>query len=438
MLLEFTDSGFFEKLACFSRPQPVFESVEETVSRVLADVCERGDAAVLHYSRQFDKARLEAEDLRVAPSMLTEAAAALSVEDRTALDEAIRCVRDFHERTLPTSWEAPNPHGAFVGERFYPLNRVGVYIPGGGAPLVSTVVMTVVLAKLAGVPEIAVCTPPRADGEVNRALLAALHVCGVDEVYRIGGIQAIGALAYGTSVVPSVAKIFGPGNAYVIEAKRQVFGTVGIDLLPGPSELMVIADASANPDWVAADLLAQAEHGTGREKLYLATPHRPFLDAVDAALRVQLKTLRHAGTIERVLNHGFARIVTRMLSETAEVANFIAPEHLELHVGLNALDSLSCEITTAGAVFIGADSPTVLGDFTAGPSHTLPTGRTGRFFSGLQVRDFLRRTSTVRYTPQTLEKARGAVAAFSRLEGLDAHGGSLEIRFSESSKGVGL
>ena len=430
-VLTFSEPHFFEKLERFIIEESAdLKAVLDTVATVLAAVRKRGDDAILAYTRQWDKVSLKATDLRVAASRLETAVAALPQEDREAIEAAIQYVRDFHQQTLPQSWKNQNAHGAMVGEHFYPIQRVGLYIPGGNAPLVSTVVMIAVLAQLAGVPEIAVCTPPQSDGEIHEGLLAALGLCRIKEVYRVGGIQAIGALAYGTPSVPAVTKIFGPGNAFVTEAKRQVFGTVGIDLLPGPSEIMVLADQTAHAAFVAADLLSQAEHGSGKEKLFLVTTEPGLVKVVDAHIKTQLAYLRHAAAIENVLRKGYLKIVTDDLDQAIAVANFIAPEHLELHVTESELEDLSDRITTAGAMLMGAASPTVLGDFVAGPSHTLPTGRTGRFTSGLQVRDFMRRTSLVRYQAQNLAAAAPIVETFSRLEGLDAHDHSLKIRLS--------
>ena len=259
-------------------------------------------------------------------------------------------------------------------------------------------------------------------------MLAALSIIGIDEVYKVGGIQAIGAMAYGTKTIPAVDKIYGPGNAYVMEAKRQVLGTVGIDLLPGPSEVMIIADAGANPRHVAADLLAQAEHGSGKEIIYFATTSKSLLGKIEKAIAKQLPTLRHADKCAKILNGRCLAVTCKTLAQAVKVANYIAPEHLELQVAAASIEPLSQQITTAGAILQGYMTPTVLGDFTAGPSHTLPTGRAGRFFSGLQATDFMRRSSTVRYDAKSLAKASPVVETFARLEQLDAHGKSLTIR----------
>jgi histidinol dehydrogenase len=311
---------------------------------------------------------------------------------------------------------------------FHPIRRVGLYVPGGQVPLVSTVLMTATLAKIAGCPQIAVFTPSDSSGRVAPALLAALELVGVEEVYRVGGVQAVGAMAYGTTTIPAVDKVFGPGSAYVCEAKRQVFGTVGVDSLPGPSEVMIIADETANPEFAAADLLAQAEHGTGFEKIYLVVTSQAVLDAILASLGSQLKLISRSEKTQRVLAQGFLAIQTDTLAQATEIANYVAPEHLELLVKESSIKTALKAITTAGAIMVGNDTPTALGDFTAGPSHVLPTGRSGRFSSGLRVADFQRRTSVIRYDAKSVRKGNEVVAAFASMERLDAHGRSVKIR----------
>ncbi|MDR1817793.1 MAG: histidinol dehydrogenase [Puniceicoccales bacterium] len=400
--------------------------VSRAVAEIIAAVREQGDAAVLHYTALHDHARLSSKQMRVPPATLDKAVAALPADFRKALDEARANVRDYYAGTVPKSWERRNSHGARVGEVFHPIRRCGLYIPGGQAPLVSTVLMTAVPAALAGVPQIVACTPPRPDGLPAAPVLAALRLCGVEEVYAIGGAQAIAALAIGTESIAGVDKVFGPGNAYVCEAKRQVFGEAGVDLLPGPSEVMVISDGSTPAEWAAASILAQAEHGTGRERTFLIAPPE-FIREVLKAVEIQLVPLPRKEQIRRALDL-LVTIVTAGAAQTIEIANRIAPEHLELHTAPEAAAEFAAKIVTAGAIFIGPHSPTVLGDFVAGPSHTLPTARTGRFLSGLQVGDFMRRTSIVEYTPDALRKAASAVEAFAKMEQLEAHGRSLTIR----------
>ena len=426
--LRFSDRAFAADLAAFSRGSAASAEISSAVAGILAEVGARGDEAVAHYAAKFDGAVLRPGDFRVRPAEVAAAARRRGAAGRRALAAAHGAIVDFNRRGLPRDWTARNPHGAAVGEKFDPIRRVGLYVPGGHAPLVSTVLMTAALARLAGCPEIAVCTPAGAGGRIADGLLAALGLAGVTEIYRIGGVQAVAAMAYGTATIRAVDKIFGPGNAYVCEAKRQVFGTVGIDSLPGPSELMVIADAAARPDFAAADLLAQAEHGSGREKIYLVATSPKVLDAIVAEIEEQARSAGRADSIRRVLAAGFLAVEVTNLGQAAAVANAIAPEHLELLVRAPAIRVLTRAITTAGAIMIGNFTPTALGDFAAGPSHVLPTGGTGRFLSGLRVEDFLRRTSIVRYDRASVRRAEPIVAAFAAMEGLGAHGRSVAIR----------
>jgi histidinol dehydrogenase len=423
-----TSKTFSDELAAFCRGAVVPKEIADAVAAILADVRVRGDEAVSYYAAKFDGAKLRAREFRVSAADLAAAPKKLPPAEWRALQAAKESVVAFNERGLPEAWSAKNKHGATVGEKFDPIRRVGLYVPGGEVPLVSTVLMTVTLAKIAGCPEIAVFTPSNSDGKVAVGLLAALQLLGVTEVYRVGGVHAIGAMAYGTTMIPAVDKVFGPGNAYVCEAKRQVFGTVGVDSLPGPSEVMVIADETANVSFVAADLLAQAEHGSGREKIYLVALTPDVISKVVCEIRTQLQLLTRAEKTQRVLEHGFLALEVASLEQAATVANYVAPEHLELMVNDTAAKKLTAAITTAGAIMTGNHSPTALGDFAAGPSHVLPTGRAGRFFSGLRVADFMRRTSLIRYDRASVKKAEPVVSAFAAMEKLDAHGRSVRIR----------
>lgn len=426
--LAIADKNFPDDLAAFCRGSNVPREISDAVSVILADVRQRGDEAVAHYAAKFDGAKLRAREFRVKPADIAAAAKRLPPAERRALVAAHASIVAFNSRGLAKNWTAKNPQGALVGEKFDPIRRVGLYVPGGQVPLVSTVLMTATLAKIAGCPEIAVFTPSNSSGKIADGLLAALHLIGIDEVYRIGGVQAIGAMAYGTSTIPAVDKVYGPGNAYVCEAKRQVFGTVGVDSLPGPSEVMIIADDTARADFAAADLLAQAEHGSGREKIYLVGASAEIIAAIAAEVQVQLPTITRSEKTARVLADGWLSVQVDSLAQAAEVANFVAPEHLELLVKDSAAKTLTKAITTAGAIMLGNFTPTALGDFTAGPSHVLPTGRAGRFFSGLRVADFQRRTSLIRYDRAAVKRGAPVVAAFAAMERLDAHGRSVSIR----------
>ncbi len=427
-LLSFASKSFETDLAEFCRDTAVPREITEAVSVILSDIRQRGDEAVAYYAAKFDGAKLRARDFKVKPAEMAAAAKRISTVERQAMAAAHANILAFNRQGLPKSWSGRNKQGASVGEIHHPIRRVGLYVPGGQVPLVSTVLMTATLAKIAGCPEIAVFTPSNSQGRVADGLLAALHLIGIEEVYRIGGVQAIGAMAHGTLTVPAVDKVFGPGNAYVCEAKRQVFGTVGVDSLPGPSEVMVIADESARVDFAAADLLAQAEHGSGREKIYLVATSAEIIRAIHEEMLVQLKSLSRSEKTQRVLAEGFLAIQVKNHTEAAQIANYVAPEHLELLVRSGTEKKLLRTITTAGAIMIGNHTPTALGDFTAGPSHVLPTGRAGRFFSGLRVADFMRRTSVVRYERSQVRKAEPVVAAFAAMEKLDAHGRSVSIR----------
>jgi histidinol dehydrogenase len=426
--LHHASKTFADELAAFCRATVVTKEMVDAVTAILADVRARGDEAIAYYAAKFDGAKLRARDFRVSAGDLAAAAKKLPPAEMRALTAAHENIVAFNKQGLPQAWMAKNKHGATVGEKFDPIRRVGLYVPGGEVPLVSTVLMTVSLAKIAGCPEIAVFTPSNADGKVAPGILAALHHLGVEEVYRVGGVQAIGAMAFGTTTIPGVDKVFGPGNAYVCEAKRQVFGTVGIDSLPGPSEVMIIADETANVSFVAADLLAQAEHGSGREKVYLIATSADIIAAVSSEMRTQLQLISRSDKTQRVLEQGLLAIEVKTLGQAAGIANYVAPEHLELMVAGSEVEKLTAAITTAGAIMIGNHTPTALGDFTAGPSHVLPTGRAGRFFSGLRVADFLRRTSIITYDRASVKKAEPTVAAFAAMEKLDAHGRSVRIR----------
>jgi len=427
-LLHTTSAAFDQELDRFCQGAEVPREITEAVTAILADVRARGNQAVAHYAVKFDGAKLRPNKFRVSAAELRAAAKSVSPGDKRAIRAAHANIVAYNRRSVLANWEDRNCHGAMIGEKHDPIRRVGLYVPGGQVPLVSTVLMTATLAKIAGCPEIAVFTPSDQRGKVSASLLAALHFLGITEVYRLGGVQAIGAMTYGTETIPAVDKIFGPGNAYVCEAKRQVFGVVGVDSLPGPSEVMVIADSSARADFVAADILAQAEHGSGREKVYLVATSQKVADAIVAEVNTQVTSLTRSEKTQRVLDQGFLVVVTGSLRRAAAIANYVAPEHLELAVKESAVAKLVKTITTAGAIMIGNYTPTALGDFTAGPSHVLPTGRTGRFFSGLRVADFLRRTSVVRYDEKSVLAGYKVVAPFAAMERLDAHGRSVEIR----------
>jgi histidinol dehydrogenase len=422
------DNGLTDRLLEFCSSSQSDDVVINKVAEILSDVRNGGDGAMLKRTFLYDKVKLGPNQIKVSQNELEAAKSQLTTSEKESILEAIENVSLFHERTLPENWSTFNNHGAKVGEKYYPINRVGIYVPGGNVPLISTVVMTVTIAKVAKVKQIVIVTPPDSEGKIAPQMLAALEMLGVNEIYKVGGAQAIGALAYGTETITPVDKIFGPGNSFVNEAKRQVYGTVGIDLLPGPSELMVIADASSNPAFVAAALLSQAEHGSGKEKIFLLFSEMSHFDKITNEIDIQLKTLSHQDAIEGVLNNGFIAIYLPSFKRIAEVATYIAPEHLELQVAEEHIEFLTSQITTAGAFLLGHITATSLGDFLAGPSHVLPTGRSSRFSSGLRLQDFLRRSSFIQYDKKSALLAKKAISVFSEMEQLDGHGKSFSIR----------
>ncbi len=402
-------------------------AVRATVEDILGAVAKEGDEALIRYTKKFGGPDLLPYQIPVTPSEISEACNALPAETRKAIDAARSNVRAFAKRSLRKSWFMKNRQGAITGERFDPFQRVGIYIPGGTAPLVSTAVMTCTLAEAAGVPEIVAVTPAGPDGKVHPALLAALSRCGATEIYRVGGAQAIAALAHGTKTILPVLKIFGPGNSYVVEAKRQVFGRVAIDLLPGPSEVLVIADKTAKPEWVAADLLAQAEHGHGSQAI-LVTDSEKILTGVEKAVERQAKLSKRPAELAKALKNTKLILVEDM--ETAiRIANQYASEHVA--IATEAPGEIALQLRTSGAIFLGGFSPVAGGDFLAGPSHELPTGGAGRSFAGLTADQFQRRTSVVMFDEPSLRASLPHIETFSAIEGLDAHGRSASIRLKK-------
>jgi histidinol dehydrogenase len=426
--VRYTHAGFAKQLRSLAAASSLFDpGIEQRTRAILDDVRTRGDAALLELTERFDGAKLSTVQLPVTQAELVAASLKADESLRAAVAEAEKNIAAFARKSRRKDWRMRNSHGAVVGEKFDPFQRVGIYIPGGTAPLVSTALMTVVLAKVAGCPEIVVCTPCGRDGSINPALLFAARAAGATEVYRVGGAQAIAAMAYGTGTIRRVQKIFGPGNAYVVTAKRLVVGHVAIDLLPGPSELLVLADDTANPKFVAADMLAQAEHGSGHERVWLVTTSGKLLKAVEKEIARQQTKLARRELIKQVLDHNGWLIQVKTLDDAVALANQLAPEHCEV-MARKAAD-LSRGVLSAGAIFLGPYSPTVLGDYVAGPSHTLPTGGAGASFAGLTIDQFQRRTSVVEYSRTSLRKALPAVRKFAELEGLSAHGKSAEIRW---------
>ncbi len=426
-VLRFTDKDFAPRLDELVAHSSLFDPViEERTRTIVEDVRARGDAALLELTARFDGATLEPDQLQVTTSEKFNASLIADKELRDAVDAAHRNIAAFSRKSLRKNWSAKNRQGGRVGEKFDPFQRVGIYIPGGTAPLVSTALMTVTLAKAAGCPEIVVCTPCDREAHVNSALLYALNIAGATEIYRVGGAQAIAAMALGTNSIRRVQKVFGPGNAYVVAAKRMLFGHVAVDLLPGPSEVLVLADDSAEPAYAAADLLAQAEHGSGHERVWLVTTSAKTLRAIEKEIARQLPKLSRRDFVEKALANSGALIHVKSTDDAVALSNRLAPEHIEIM--MKKPRAIAEGIFTAGAIFIGPYSPTVLGDYVAGPSHTLPTGGAGASFPGLTVDQFQRRTSVVEYDRSALKRSVRFVEKFAAIEGLDAHGRSAAIR----------
>lgn len=426
-VLRVNDAHYIRKIAEVSAASSLFDRKVELAARDIIDaVRARGNGALLEMTERFDRARLRADQLPVTKAELLQASLKADDSLRNAIQLASRNIERFSRKSLRKNWSMVNAQGARVGEKFDPFQRVGIYIPGGTAPLVSTALMTVLLARVAGCSQIVVCTPCAPDGSVNPALLFAVRHAGATEIYRLGGAQAIAAMAFGTASIRRVQKIFGPGNAYVVAAKRLLFGHVAIDLLPGPSEVLVLADDSADPRFIAADLLAQAEHGSGHERVWLVTTSLQLISAVEKEVARQLRPLARRAFIQRALDANGWLIQVKTIDQAVALINQVAPEHCQVMV--RKAPEVAEKISTAGALFIGPYSPTVLGDYVAGPSHTLPTGGAGMSFAGLTVDQFQRRTSVVEYSRLALKKSLAAVQKFAEMEGLDAHAASAAVR----------
>lgn len=410
----------------FARVTPEAD-VAAIVADILADVKENGDTAVKAYCAKFDKAELTS--LEVTPEEIQEAISQVEPEFLDILREAAENIRSFHSRQVRNSFVIADKPGIVLGQKITPIEKVGVYVPGGTAAYPSTVLMDTIPAKIAGCPQLVMVTPPGRDGKVNPAILAAADLAGVNRIFKVGGAQAIAALAYGTESIPRVDKIVGPGNAFVAEAKKQVFGRVSIDMIAGPSEILVIADGKSNPVHVAADLLSQAEHDKLASAV-LVTDSEKLALAVQAELERQLPLLPRQEIARASIENNGKIIVAETLMAGIEIANEIAPEHLELQVDdpFSYLDA----IQNAGSIFLGRSCPEALGDYFAGPNHTLPTSGTARFSNPLSVDDFVKKSQFSYYTPEALAKAADKIAAFAEKEGLRAHGRSVTIRKEES------
>ena len=424
-----TDADFDSKLkALLAFETAQDDNIDEVVAGILKDVKKRGDAAVMEYTNRFDKTNANSiAELEIPQSELVAALNGLPTEQREALKAAADRVRSYHEKQLMASWQYTEADGTILGQQVTSLDRVGLYVPGGKAAYPSSVLMNAIPAKVAGVKEL-IMVVPTPNGEKNQLVLAAAAIADVDRVFCIGGAQAVGAMAYGTETVPQVDKIVGPGNAYVAAAKRRVFGVVGIDMVAGPSEILVICDGKTNPDWVAMDLFSQAEHDELAQAILLS-PDAAFLDQVQASIQKLVTTMPRQDIIKTSLTDRGALIQVRDLDEAAEISNYIAPEHLEL--SMDDPLAFSKKIKHAGAIFMGRDTCEALGDYCAGPNHVLPTSRTARFSSPLGVYDFQKRSSLIFVSSEGAQTLGKVAATLAYGEGLQAHAQSAEFRLKK-------
>jgi len=425
--LDARDPGFPPQFRVFlDAKREVSVDVEHAVRGIIADVAARGDVALVEFTQKFDRADLGTLGMGVTQAELDAAASACDTQALDALKFARDRIETYHRRQLPKDDRFTDALGVEMGHRWTAIEAVGLYVPGGTAAYPSSVLMNAVPAKVAGCPRV-VMVVPAPDGKLNPLVLAAAKLSGVDEIYRIGGAQAVAALAYGTASIAPVAKIVGPGNAYVAAAKRLVFGRVGIDMIAGPSEVLILADRDANPDWVAADLLAQAEHDTAAQSI-LITDDAAFADAVEKAVECQLKTLPRGAVAAASWRDFGAIIIVAKLDDAVPLVDSIAPEHLEIET--HDAERLSARIRNAGAIFLGSHTPEAIGDYVAGSNHVLPTARSARFSSGLGVLDFMKRTSILRLDSDALGKLGPAAIALGQAEGLDAHARSVAMRLN--------
>lgn len=427
--LDSTSADFDRRLAQLTRWEAELDqAVSDTVRRVIADITARGDAALLEYTARFDGLELErAAELEIPAQQLTAALGRIGEAHREGLQFAAGRIRDYHQHQLQESWQYRDPQGNLLGQKITPLQRAGIYVPGGKASYPSSVLMNAIPAKVAGVDEI-IMAVPAPGGELNDLVLAAAAIAGVDRVFTVGGAQAVAALACGTATIPAVDKIVGPGNIYVAEAKRQVFGRVGIDMIAGPSEILVICDGSTDPDWVAMDLFSQAEHDENAQAILLC-PDAAYLDRVTESVERLLAGMQRADIIRASLTGRGAMILTTDLDEAVAISNRLAPEHLELSVA--EPEQLVAGVRNAGAIFMGRFTSEALGDYCAGPNHVLPTARSARFSSPLGVYDFQKRSSLIMCSEEGVQTLGRVASTLARGESLEAHARSAELRLSD-------
>lgn len=429
-IIHTTDNSFDAELERIrNRKEGVDRTIFRTVEDIITNVAARGDEALFEYTKKFDGTLIDAGNIEVSNDEIAVAMESIDESDLAILERAAQRIEVFHRKQIMTSWLDSDENGIELGQLINPIEKVGIYAPGGLAAYPSTVLMAAVPAKVAGVRELCLVSPARA-GKMHPLVLAAARLSGVDRIFKIGGAQAVAALAYGTESVPRVDKIVGPGNVYVATAKMMVYGKVGIDMIAGPSEILIISDGTVSPDLVAADLLSQAEHDMMASAL-LITPSVEFARNVAAEVQSQLVGLARNSIAQAAIDYYGAVIVTRDMDEAVDIANGFAPEHLELMV--EKPHELIQRIKNAGAVFLGSSTPEAVGDYMAGPNHILPTGGTARFSSPLGVYDFIKRTSIISFSPEALRKYGDGIARFAEMEGLEAHGRSVLIRKTESA-----
>ncbi|HOK03728.1 MAG TPA: histidinol dehydrogenase [Victivallales bacterium] len=403
------------------------KQIEKELSLILEEVAQKGDKAVAKFARKFDGIELQKDMFRIKEDEFKEAEKNLNDEVKKSILFAINNIQDFAKRQIPKSYRFSPRKGVILGEKFTPLNRVAVYIPGGTAPLVSTAIHTIAIAKIAGVKEIVATTPPGEKGKIPDAILFAMKNAGITEAYRLGGVYGIAALAYGTESIKKVEKIVGPGNAYVTAAKKMIYGKTGIDMVAGPSEIMIIADSSAKSKFIAADLLSQAEHGSGFEQSVLLTNDKKLIEKTAHEIeKLSNDIIKKSKPLKKVIENGLFLVLVRNLEEAAKIASEYAPEHLEILC--ENPERVANKISAAGAIFIGCWTPEAVGDYVAGPSHVLPTGGTAKFFNGLSTEHFFRRSSIIKYSKDALKKESNAIMKIAELEGLDAHKLSVKLR----------
>jgi len=421
------DAAFLELLGAKRAAE---DNVDDTVAAILREVRENGDEALLNYTSRFDRLTLSASELRIDPDRIAIAVSSVPRHQLKAIKHAATRIMAYHEQQVPEDWRYHDSAGFELGARWTPVEAAGLYVPGGTAAYPSSVLMNAIPAKVAGVDRV-VMVAPTPDGKINNLVLAAASIAGVDEVYRVGGAQAVAALAYGTPTIRTVDKIVGPGNAYVASAKKQVFGVVGIDLIAGPSEILVVSDAKSDPRWIAADLLSQAEHDTSAQSV-LITDSETYAAAVLLAIDDHLKKLPRAAIAKESWETFGAIILVDDLQESASIIDRLAPEHLEL--ALDGADDLAAKVRHAGAIFIGRHMPEAVGDYIAGPNHVLPTSQSARFASGLGVLDFMKRTSLIKGGPDALRNIGADAVILAEAEGLDAHALSVSLRLKNGKQ----